>query len=98
MRNTYYLPEVIAKKTLTTMSKTRGNMRPRPNPSNKLLMRPAIAYVLKMSKRIITVSSPNTSANDMVNNWLKKLIRSNASSVKLMVVVVTEKKSILISC
>ena len=92
------MPEVIAKKTLTTMNRTRGNIRLRPNPSNKLFMRPAIAYVLKMSKRMITASRPNTSANDTVKSWLKKLIRSNASSVKLMVVVVTVKKSILISC
>jgi len=42
MQNTYYLPEVIVKKMLKTIKRTRGKTRPSPNPANKLFIIPAI--------------------------------------------------------
>lgn len=48
-----------------------------------------------MSKRIITTKSPNKMAKPTVNNWLKKLTKSNALSVKAKVVEPVVRKSIL---
>ncbi len=42
MRNTYYLPDVMAKKMLKTTKRTMGNMRLNPSPANKFVIIPAI--------------------------------------------------------